>query len=220
MRVMRRTMSRNSEGWLPTRRSMLERLKNWDDHDSWREFFDSYWRPIYGVALRYGLTDSEAEEVVQETVLSIAKKMDTFKYDPAVCSFKSWLLRMTQLRILDQLRKRGPRDRQMVHHGHDTSGTSALERIADPAPFPLEAVWDEEWERNLVEAAMERIKGQVSPLHYQLYYLHVVKELPARQVASMLAVATAQVYLVKHRLAGLVKREIQRLEASELVRSP
>jgi DNA-directed RNA polymerase specialized sigma24 family protein len=83
-------MSQNSEGWLPTRRSMIERLKNWDDHDSWREFFDSYWRPIYGVALRYGLTDSEAEEVVQETVLSIAKKMDTFKYDPAVCSFKSW----------------------------------------------------------------------------------------------------------------------------------
>ena len=81
-------------------------------------------------------------------------------------------------------------------------------------------MWDEEWERNLVEAAMERLKGQVSPLHYQLYYLHVVKELPARQVASMLAVATAQVYLVKHRLAGLVKREIQRLEASELVRSP
>ena len=67
---MRRNMSQNSDGWLPTRRSMLDRLKNWEDHDSWREFFDRYWRPICGVALRYGLTDSEAEEVVQEAVLS------------------------------------------------------------------------------------------------------------------------------------------------------
>jgi RNA polymerase sigma factor (sigma-70 family) len=211
---MRRNLTRDPKVWLPTRRSMLERLKDWEDHDTWREFFDNYWRLISGAASKSGLTDAEAEDVVQETVLSIAKKMDTFRYDPAVCSFKGWLMHVTQLRILDQLRKRGPRQFQAVHRNPGTVGTATVERVPDPSPFPLEAVWDEEWELNLVEAAMDRVKRQVSPVHYQIYYLHVVKRLPVRQVASMLGVATAQVYLVKHRLAGLVKREITKLEAS------
>jgi RNA polymerase sigma factor (sigma-70 family) len=194
----------------------LGRLRNWDDQESWREFFDSYWRLIYGVAVRYGLTDSEAEDVVQETVLSVAKKMDTFRYDPAVCSFKGWLRHVTHLRILDQLRKRG---RWGLHAGQpatNTSGASELESLPDSAPSPLETLWDEEWSHHIVESAMERVKPHVSPVHYQIYYLHVVKQLPAGKVASMLAVARAQVYLVKHRLGGMVTQEIKRLEAMEL----
>jgi RNA polymerase sigma factor (sigma-70 family) len=200
---MRGNQNRDSRTWLATRRSMVERLKNWDDQETWRELFDRYWQLIYSVACKAGLTESEAEEVVQKTVLSVAKKMDSFTYDPAVCSFKGWLKHVTQLRILDQFRKRGPREFQPARPKPATVGTATLERIPDPAPFPLEAVWDKEWEQNLVEAAMERVKRQVSPTHYQIYYLHVIKGRSARQVASMLGVATAQVYLITPRCGGL-----------------
>ena len=49
----------------PTRWTLIGRLKNWDDQESWREFFDTYWRLIYATAIRSGLTPVEAEEVVQ-----------------------------------------------------------------------------------------------------------------------------------------------------------
>ncbi len=62
-------------------------------------------------AIRSGLSDQEAEDVVQETVISIAKKMPEFVYDPAKCSFKGWLMHVTRLRILDQLRRRQPPSR-------------------------------------------------------------------------------------------------------------
>ncbi len=209
-------MKRDPDDWLPTRHSLLSRLKNWEDQQSWREFFDSYWKLIYGVALKAGLTDTEAEDAVQETVLSVAKKMPEFKYDPAVCSFKGWLRHVTRLRIIDQLRKRQPAfHRDDGARGRDPASTAAVERVPDPSSFALDALWDDEWERNLIQAAMERVKPQVKPVHYQIFYLHVVKQLPVQQVASMLAVTTAQVYLVKHRLSGLVKREIKRLEQSE-----
>src|SRR6266487_4319585 len=55
-----------------------------------QRFFDIYWRLIYGVALRAGLTDAEAQDVVQETVISVAKHLPGFRYDPKVCSFKTW----------------------------------------------------------------------------------------------------------------------------------
>src|SRR5262245_26498265 len=90
-----------------TRASLLERLKNWEDKESWREFFAIYWRLIYSTATKAGLSDAEAQDVVQETIITVAKKMPGFKYDPAIGSFKSWLLHTTRWKITDQFRKRG-----------------------------------------------------------------------------------------------------------------
>src|SRR5579862_9254910 len=119
---------------IPTRATLIERLKNWQDRTSWQEFFNIYWQLIYCVARRGGLTDVEAQDVVQETLMSVAKHIPTFKYDPALGSFKGWLLNMARWRIIDQLRKRGPLSRQHLH-GADSvaSGTATVDAIPDPA---------------------------------------------------------------------------------------
>src|SRR5262245_20234211 len=46
---------RRKEELLPTRRSLLDRLRNWEDQTSWQDFFNTYWKFIYGVAIRSGL---------------------------------------------------------------------------------------------------------------------------------------------------------------------
>src|ERR1041385_4862929 len=100
-------MSEDHDEFLPTRQSLLSRLKDWGDDASWREFFDLYWRLVYRVAIKAGLNDSEAQEVVQETVLSVAKKIKDgqgFKYDPSK-SFKGWLLQRTHWHIKDHQRR-------------------------------------------------------------------------------------------------------------------
>ena len=149
---------------LPTRRSLLDRLRNWEDQASWREFFNTYWKFIYSVAVKSGLSDQEAEDVVQETVLSVAKKMPEFVYDPAVCSFKGWLMHVSRLRIVDQLRRRQPAFQQGPAGDRESRQTATVERVPDPASGgELEAAWDGEWERNLVDAAMERVKLRVKP---------------------------------------------------------
>jgi len=40
-------MTENPDELIPTRQSLLGRLKDWEDQASWREFFDTYWRLIY-----------------------------------------------------------------------------------------------------------------------------------------------------------------------------
>ncbi len=202
---------------LPTRRSLLDRLRNWEDQASWRDFFNTYWKFIYGVAIKSGLSDSEAEEVVQETVLSVAKKMPEFVYDPTKCSFKGWLMHVTRLRILDQLRRRQPAFQQAPAGDADSQRTATVERVPDPsAGAQQDAAWDEEWERNLVDAAMERVKLRVKAEHYQIFHLSAVKGLKTMEVARMLKVSVGQVYLVRHRLAKEVKREVARLKAKPL----
>ena len=92
---------------IPTRTTLLGRLKDWRDNSSWQEFFDTYWKLIYGFAIKAGLNEAEAEDVVQETMISVAKKIPGFKYNRNIGSFKGWLLMTTRWRIIDQFRKRG-----------------------------------------------------------------------------------------------------------------
>jgi RNA polymerase sigma factor (sigma-70 family) len=164
------------------------------------------------MAVRAGLSDQEAEDVVQETVTSVARKMPEFQYDPARCSFKGWLMHVTRLRIIDQLRRRLPASAQPALDNRDSTRTSTVERVPDPAAdAALESAWDEEWERNLVDAALERVKLRVNPEHYQVFYLSAVKGLATSEVARMLQINAGKVYLIRHRLAKEVKREVERL---------
>ncbi len=195
-----------------TRRSLIERLENWEDQKTWDEFYKTYWRLIYSVATRAGLRSEEAFDVVQETILSIAKQSKHKKYDPDAGSFKSWLMNMTRWRITDQFRKRA-KDTAAAHDGTDDERrTAELERIADPDPSPLDQYWDEEWQRNLAETAMTKVKGRVSPKQFQIFDCYVIKGWPVKRVMTDLGVSMAQVYLAKHRVGGLIKKEVEGLQ--------
>lgn len=201
---------------VPTRQSLLERLRDLDDAEAWQEFFNTYWKLIYCAAVKSGLSDDEAEEVVQEAVIGVARKMGTFRYDPQVCSFKGWLMRVTRCRIIDHLRKRQTQPQSFVPLPSDTTTTGAGLQIADPsAELRFEGMWDEEWRKNLVDAAMERVKQSVKPEHYQIFYLHSVKNMPARDIGQLLGVSAAKVYVVRHRVARLIRREVQALERKQ-----
>jgi len=201
-----------TEELIPTRDTLLSRLKDWGDDESWRDFFNTYWKLVYGVALKAGLTEQEAQDVVQETVITVARRIPEFNYNPAVCSFKTWLLNLTRWRIVDQLRKR-PRNRAAHRiHPDSTARTSTVENVADPAVLNLGAIWDEEWEQQLLDAAIQRVKRKVNPEHYQIFHLCVFKEWPVEKVARELGVSAPRIYLAKHRIAGLLKKEVKTLE--------
>lgn len=196
-----------------TRQTLLSRLKDWGDDESWRTFFNTYWKLIYDVALRSGLSDAEAQDVVQETVISVAKKIPEFNYDPKVGSFKSWLLILTRWRILGQFRKR--KKNQINASALDTQelgDTDFLEQVPDPEGVQLETLWDEEWQKNLLEMAQNQVKKQATPKDYQIFDLWVMKEVPAREVARSVGVSLAHVYVAKHRVMSLMKKEVKKLD--------
>jgi len=98
-------MRTDSELDLKTRRSLLSRLRNLDDQESWRAFFDLYWQMLYRVARRAGLGEADAEDVVQETVVAVARQMPRYQYDTARGTFKGWLFRIVGRRVTDHLRR-------------------------------------------------------------------------------------------------------------------
>ena len=215
-------MSHSPDRSLATRESLLRRLTDCEDQASWQEFYQTYRDLIWRFALKAGCTETEADDVVQETVIAVARKLPEFNYDPAVCAFKTWLLNLTRWRIHDQFRKRLKVGQASQLDGaggtpdllsDDTRRTATVERIADPAGNDLDAVWETEWQQTVMEAAMQRVKEHANLKECQMFDLYVVRGWPAREVARALGVSVARVYLAKHRIAPLVRREIKNLES-------
>ncbi len=194
-----------------TRRSLVDGLANWGDRRHWQDFHRIYSKLIYGFARRAGLSDAEAHDALQETLLTVARRADGFRYDPARGSFKGWLLQIARWRVADQFRKRLP---SQPHGNPDSARTATIARAIDPAGPELEAVWESEWHANLLETALQRVKRRVSARQYQIFDCYVIKEWPAQRVQRDLGVNLAQVYLARHRVAALLKKEVEALLAS------
>jgi len=200
--------------FLPTRETLLSRLKDVSEEGSWREFFDSYWRLIYGVAIKSGLTHAEAQDVVQETIVSVSKNMKDFRADPSFGSFKSWLLTLTRWRITDQVRRRG-REVHLAPGENLSTADSSRTRPEDRMPDPdaaFDKIWEQEWEHHVIEQALEKVKHECDARHYQVFYLNAIKQVPAARVAELLNINVDQVYLIKHRLGKIFEDAVKAVE--------
>ncbi len=199
----------DQDSLLPTRRSLLTRLKDWEDQDGWREFFDTYWRLIFSVARRAGLNEAEAQDVVQETFVVVAKQMPGFRYDPARGSFKAWLHTVIRGRLSRHWRKARQHPLTPVPTVPDDEPTA--EEFAAEAPPEFEAIWQSEWEQNLLDVALRRVQAKVSTRQFLLFSLAVFKGVPVATIRERYDASLTQIYLAKHRVGRLLKAELAKL---------
>jgi RNA polymerase sigma factor (sigma-70 family) len=204
-------MSASADDSLLTRGTLLSRLRNLDDQESWRTFFDLYWRLLYNVARKSGLDDVGAQEIVQETVIAVARQMPEFRYDPTRGTFRQWLLRITRRRIIDHLRRlyRQPPRAEVAPESLDENEEHAA-AVTDQTSA-IDAAWDDEWEKSTFDAALAQVRATINPRHFQVFDYCVLKEWPASKVAATLGLNAAQVYLAKHRVAQAMKRAVRRI---------
>src|SRR5262249_48183070 len=154
---------------------------------------------LRNVARKAGLTDAEADEVAQETLISVAKKIGEFKHAGNRGSFRAWLYQQARWRIADQFRVRASAPRHepnpeapvslpartpslsrddattAASFDHEPIGAAATE--VDPA---FERIWDAEWEEHIRQSALARVKRLVSARQFQLFDLHVLQGLSVR----------------------------------------
>ena len=201
-------MRTEADEFIPTRRSLLSRLRDWDDQESWRDFFEIYGRFIYRTARKAGLKDEEAQDVVQETLIAVAKQMPGFKYNPAIGSFKGWLHQITRRRVVDHFRKRSPE----VDLGQAGLADTSLDQLPDRAGYGFDSLWEEEWQKHLLHAAMQHVKRRIHPKQFQMFDLFVTQQWPIKAVMDTLGVSAAQVYMAKMRVSRMIKSEIKTLK--------
>ncbi len=209
-------MQQSDDEFIPTRATLLYRLKNWRDEASWQDFFDTYWKLIYGLARKFGLNEEDAQDVVQETLVSVANQMPNFQYDPGVGSFKSWLRAVIRSRISDHVRKRGPLTVPFQSEPETGQEALALKETSVRDTRTIDEVYEQEWKKNVLEAAITKVKRKLDPQKYQIFDLYVNKEWAPEKVAAAYKITVEQVYMAKHRVTELIRNEAKRLETEML----
>jgi len=192
---------------IPTRATLLGRLKNSKDQASWQEFFDTYSKLIYGVARKAGLNDEEAQQVLQATIDLVAEQMPTFRYNPRFGSFKGWLLNLTRLQIVSRSLKR---------RGSPSRGSHVKPAEAEPSAGSVDRIWDTEWQTNMAEAAITNVRRRLDPRKYQIYDIYVNKKWPLGKVASAFAITEAEARESVESIKEMIVAEAKRLEREML----
>lgn len=122
--------------------------------------------------------------------------------DPAVGSFKSWLLHIARNRIIDHLRNRQSHPQDKATPATGTARTFTINRIPNPKTDDLDRLWDEEWRQHLFDAALQRVKRKVGDTAFQIFDCYVLKQWPVNDVATTLAVSKAHVSVAKSRVSA------------------
>jgi len=224
-------MSTEIESSQRTRLSLLARLKDWSQQTAWREFDHDYAPLLRNVARKAGLADDEADDMVQETLIAVAKKIGEFQHAGNRGSFRAWLYQQARWRITDQFRARQratPPDQPLSHrmgerrpgegeHEDECSTRSTMSQEihaaaseTDPA---FEGLWAEEWEEHLRQSALAKVKQQVSARQFQLFDLHVLQGMSVGDTAHAAGASMAAVYMAKSRVSRLFNREVKALKA-------
>ena len=87
-----------------------------------------------------------------------------------------------------------------------------MENLEDQRDVVTHNIWEVEWQKNLVDMAMQRIKKRVHPKQFQLFDMYVVKEWSVKDIQKAVKVSRTQVYLAKLRISRLIRKEVARLE--------
>jgi RNA polymerase sigma-70 factor (ECF subfamily) len=186
-----------------THATLLARLATGTD-EAWSEFASRYGTLIRGFARRRGLSESDCDDVLQETLLALSKSMPSFKYDPSKGLFRSYLKTVVvHVVCRKSFQKAAP--------GH-LEDVDAMTRTAlgDSA---VEQSWESQWRQYHLERAMRTIATEFNEQDISAFEQYAVGGVDPANVGSLLGISIDQVYQAKSRitkrLSQLIAAQIQ-----------
>jgi RNA polymerase sigma factor (sigma-70 family) len=183
-----------------TRRTLLQRVRDPADGDAWTEFFGLYAPLLESYARAHGLAHADVEEVRDQCLEVLARKLPGFEYRRERGSFQAWLHRLARAKVVDLLRRRRVRAAESVE----------LATLSDGAPEP-DAAWEREWRAEHLRYALRAVQASEPVERFRVLELLLVEELTVPEVCARTGLVPAQVYKLKAALLKRVRAVLERL---------
>lgn len=189
-----------------TRITLIERIQNQQDETSWQEFVDIYHDFIYGTVRRMRVSEADAEDIVQQVLLSLWKKLPQQDVH-AIKRFRSWIATMTKNCVIDYIRKRKSEFNRRNEAARDEE-TEYLNAIRLPE---VHEIAETQWKMHITNLAMKRIEPFFSGHAVEVFRLSL-EGMSTEEVSKRLKIKEATVYRLKSRVKSRLVREIEYLK--------
>lgn len=192
-----------------TRPSLLVRLRDGHDADSWSQFVSLYAPIIFHFLRSRGLQDADASDLTQEVLASVAGAIKKFDYRTERGSFRGWLFTIVQNRLRNF--------RRDAHRTVTGSGDSQVQSFLDNQPdhHNGRSDWDTIYERQLFHHAADVVRCRFQDSTWQAFWRTAVEGHSPQQVAGDLKMTPAAVYLAKGRVTARIREQVQLLTDGE-----
>jgi len=193
---------------LETRPTLLERARDLQDQAAWEELCRAYLPLIHGYARQRGCSEAMAADVVQETLLTLARKLPEFEYDRDKGQFRSYLLTI----VTNHIRTAFRRERRYVElDSGEEEGEAASARIPAPEQPPPGDNWDRQWDINLYRLALGAVRERVDATVFESFVRYGIRREPAAEVAADLDCTINAIYQHRNRLVRMLSSEVAQL---------
>lgn len=174
---------------------------------AWPEFLAKYRRLLIRWCLRWGATPTEAEDVVQETMLKMHTRLGTYR-KVAGSAFRCWLKTVAYRCWLDVQETRIVRERS-------TDGLDAkMQLMTQEARDDLQQLFERLADEEILEMACLNLRRRVEPVSWQCFRMTYFEQVPGEKVAETLEMSLNAVYLTTSRLRKMLRGEIQAIESA------
>jgi RNA polymerase sigma-70 factor (ECF subfamily) len=190
-----------------TSASLLGRLcQESADPADWSEFVRRYGPLIYGWCRRWKLQEADAEDVTQNVLVKLAAKLRTFRYDPSR-SFRAYAKTLAHYAWCDYLESRG----QPGGAGTGDKGTiDQLDHVA--ARDELQEQLSDAFDREILEAAMERVRSRVDSRTWEAFRLTALEGFSGAETAARVGIGIAAAFKAKSRVQRMLREDVQRFQ--------
>ena len=172
-----------------TSKTLLDKIASGDEI-SWDEFYRKY-APVIKAVAKYKGIEYDADDICQQVMMHFFKQSKTFKFDPGIAKFRTYLGRIVSWKIVDYYRKK----REKLSEELD----------AVPVDAELDKIYMAEWHKVIIAEAEDELRKRVSPDTFQAYQLYAVQGRPVEKVAAFLDCSTNQVYQAKKRCFKMMR---------------
>ncbi|MCM8540008.1 MAG: RNA polymerase sigma factor [Lentisphaeraceae bacterium] len=190
-----------------TRQTLLEKIRDKHDEDSWEDFVFYYRQYIYVVVRSMNLHHHDAEEIVQMVLLKVWEKLPDFQYDREKGRFRGWLCRVTGNIVKNYLRSR----KSQINRVEKLKQQEEIHYLNSVSLPEIEKIASREWENYIANIAWENIENNFKD-HVKECFLLMSDDLPVPDIAVKLGISESSVYVYKKRVLDRLFAEINRLE--------
>jgi RNA polymerase sigma-70 factor (ECF subfamily) len=190
--------------WPETRMSLVARLRDGRDGGAWVEFLDLYEPLVVRLLKRRGLQDADAEDLSQEVLMAVARRIEDWRHNGRKGAFRSWLYVVSKNLMLNLL----AREKQCL------VGVSAadLDSLLDER-HPSSAVTELEYRRELLAHGAELIRREFRETTWTAFWRSAVEHVAISEVATELGISEGAVYIARSRVMARLREVV--LESAE-----